>query len=274
MADGAGLIAIVAGQGALPGLVAAALRGKGEPHVLVGLDGFAPEGADLVFRLERLVPFIEALINRGVGRVVFAGAVHRPRLDPSLFDPRTAAMVPRFLAAMQAGDDATLRVVIDIFEDAGMAVVGVAALAPDLVPGAGILGRIAPDAADRQDAARAAGIVSALGAVDVGQGAVVAGGLCLAVEALSGTDAMLDSVAALPGHLRAQGRAGLLYKAPKPGQDRRVDLPALGPQTVTRAHAARLKGLAWEAGGVMLLHRAQMIEQADALGLFLWAREP
>jgi UDP-2,3-diacylglucosamine hydrolase len=71
---------------------------------------------------------------------------------------------------------------------------------------------------------------------------------------------------------RTRARAGLVYKAPKPGQDRRVDLPALGPQTVARAAAAGLGGIAWEAGGVILIDRAAMVDAAQAAGLFLWAR--
>ena len=135
---------------------------------------------------------------------------------------------------MQAGDDATLRAVIAIFEEAGSAVVGADEIAPDLVPGAGVLGAAARPRRTSGDAARAAEIVAALGALDMGQGAVVAQGLCLAVEALPGTDAMLDFVAAATAGCAPDpaGAKGVFYKAPKPGQDRRVDLPALGPETV------------------------------------------
>ncbi len=132
-----------------------------------------------------------------------------------------------------------------------------------------------PGKADEKDATRAAAIVAALGQADVGQGAVVAQGLCLALETLPGTDAMLRFVAGLDD-LRPdpKGAKGLLYKAPKPGQERRVDLPALGPGTVRAAAEAGLGGIAFEAGGVMLLDRDQMLAEADRLGLFLWAREP
>lgn len=264
-------LAIIAGTGTLPRLLADVAG----PVVLAELEGFPSEvpGADpILFRIERLVPFLETLIERGVKRVVFAGGIRRPRLEPELFDARTATLVPRLLGAMQAGDDAALRAVIGIFEEWDLEVVGADAIAPDLVPGPGVLCG-APTPADDADATRAAGIVAALGAVDVGQGAVVAQGLCLAVEALPGTDAMLD-FAALHARLRPNpaGARGLFYKAPKPGQDRRVDLPAIGPETVARAAAAGLGGIAWEAGGVLLLDRAATIASAQAKGLFLWAR--
>ncbi|ESW62218.1 MAG: phosphatidate cytidylyltransferase [Rhodobacter sp. CACIA14H1] len=264
--------AIIAGAGGLPAALAAAM---GERPFVAALEGFAPAGlaVDLSFRVERLVPFLRALGDAGVERVCFAGAVQRPRLDPALFDPDTAVMVPRLLAAMGQGDDATLREVLAIFEEAGFALAGVEEVAPALVPSAGVLcGQVTER--DRSDAARAAVIVSALGRVDVGQGAVVQQGLCLAVEALPGTDAMLAGVAAIPTGLRPAGARGVFYKAPKPLQDRRVDLPALGVETVRRVAAAGLGGIVFEAGGVICLDLPAMVAEAEALGLFLWAREP
>lgn len=262
-------VAILAGQGALPRLLAAAA-----PDALIcQIEGFpevAPGHPLLRYRIERFVPFFEDLAARGITRVCLAGAMQRPRLDPGLFDPRTASFVPRLLGALQGGDDSTLRAVVGLVEEFGFTVIGAQALAPDLVPGAGVLCG-APSTQDEADAARAAQIVAALGAVDVGQGAVVAGGLCLAVEALPGTDAMLDFVASHRA-LVAQPKAGVFYKAPKPGQDRRVDLPALGPQTVARVAAAGLAGLAFEAGGVLLLDRDATVQAAQEAGIALWGR--
>lgn len=256
--------AIIAGMGALPAALAAAIDGK----LVAALEGFAPEGLvpDLTFRVERLVPLMRTLQAQDVEHVIFAGAVRRPALDPSLFDPETAALVPRILAAMQGGDDGLLRVIIDVFEDAGFAVVGVKDVAPHLVPATGILTG-APTERDQADATRAADIVAAIGGVDVGQGAVVSGGLCLAVEALPGTDAMLDWVAAT-----RSGTGGVFFKAPKPTQDRRVDLPTLGPATIRRAALAGLSCIAWEAGGVIVLDRETVIADAEAHGITLWAR--
>lgn len=267
-------VALIAGRGALPAALVAEMP---IPPLICAMDGFSPDSVtvDQVFRVERLALLLRWLEDQAVSRVVFAGAVQRPRLDPSLFDPRTAQMVPRLMAAMQAGDDATLRAVVAIFEEAGFTVVGVGDIAPTLVPGAGLLtGQTS--AIDDQDATRAAAIVLALGSVDVGQGAVVQQGLCLAVEALPGTDQMLASVAHLSNTLRpdpSRGK-GVFYKAPKPGQDLRIDLPTLGVQTVERAAAAGLAGIAWQAGGVICLDLPAMIATAEAAGLFLWSRSP
>ena len=266
--------ALIAGKGSLPLALVAAMDAL---PLVCALDGFAPDGigVDQMFRVERLSLFLHWLEDQGVTRVVFAGAVQRPKLDPSLFDPQTAQMVPQLMAAMQGGDDATLRAVVGIFEDAGFDVAGVADIAPSLVPGAGFLAG-EPATVDTRDAARAADIVAALGAVDVGQGAVVQQGLCLAVEALAGTDAMLAGIADLPDGLRpdpARGK-GVFYKAPKPGQDKRMDLPTLGVKTVERAVAAGLAGIAWQAGGVICLDLPAMVVAAQKAGLFLWSRSP
>ena len=280
-------IAIISGAGRLPAALAATL----ESPLICALEGFPPEGLvpDLVFRVERLVPFLRELSDRGVERVIFAGAVSRPRLDPALFDPATAQMVPRLLAAMQGGDDATLRAVIGIFEEAGFEVVGVPDLAPGLFLAPGVYGSVqgvtlsgsdgaetvhpvTVSEADRADAARAAAIVAALGAVDVGQGAVVAQGLCLAVETLPGTDQMLDFVAKTARRPNPAGARGVFYKSAKPGQDRRIDLPTIGLETLSRAHAAGLAGIAFPASDVIVLDMKNVVQQAEKLGLFLWAQ--
>ena len=264
--------ALIAGRGRLPAALAAAMV---QPPLVTAVEGFVPDGlhVDLTFRVERLMPFLRHLETLGVAEVAFAGAVTRPHLDPALLDPETAAMLPRLMAAMAAGDDATLRAVIGIFAEFGFSILGVGDLAPALLPKPGILaGRLTPQ--DEADAARAAEIVAALGAVDVGQGAVVAQGLCLGVEVLAGTDAMLGGIAGLPPGLRpdpARGR-GVFYKAAKPGQDRRIDLPTLGPDSLRAVAAAGLAGVAFEAGGVICLDLAEMQSLARDKNLFLWAR--
>jgi len=272
-------VAIIAGGGALPAHLARGLAASSTPFLIAQIEGGAMENPDdwpvLTFALERLVPLFDHLHERDVRRVVLAGAVTRPRLDPERIDARTAQLLPRILPALGQGDDATLRAVIALFEDEGFAVIGADAVAPDLLPPPGVPTRVEPGPADRKDAERAARIVAALGAADVGQGAVVAQGLCLAVETLPGTDAMLDWVAQVAGASRPdpKGARGVFFKAPKPGQERRVDLPAIGPGTVEAAHRAGLAGIAVEAGGVMVLDSAATVARADDRGLFLWVRD-
>lgn len=271
-------VGIVAGQGALPSMLAAHLAETGQPGVVAALPGVAAEGFAglpvLGARYEKLGRLFADLRKRDVGRVVLAGSIDRPALDPAALDLTTLRAAPRVTRALKQGDDALLRVVIALFEEAGFAVVGAHDLMPGLVLGPGAAGRHRPARADLDDAGRAAAILTALGSADLGQAAVVAGGLCLGVETVQGTDALLDFVARTGGRHRRDGARGVLVKRPKPGQDLRVDMPAIGPDTVAGAARAGLAGIVVTADAVMVLGRADTVAAADAAGLFLWAAEP
>ena len=200
--------------------------------------------------------------------------MRRPDLNPMRFDLKMMRLAPKIMAGLKAGDDSTLRMVTGILEGEGLTLRAPHEILEGLLAPEGILTAARPDATAVADADRAEAIVTALGAVDVGQGAVVAQGICLAVETIQGTDAMLASVAATPASLRPEpaNGAGVLFKGPKPGQDWRVDLPSLGPATIAAASAAGLAGIAFRAGGVLLLGRDETVAAADAAGLFLWGR--
>jgi len=277
MAEGLG---IVAGRGVLPRLIAESCARHGRPYRVVVLDGVTLDWLAghpaFAASFERPGRLFAALRAAGCGAVTFAGGLVRPRLRPLRFDVTMWRLAPRLLRAVRAGDDATLRAVAQAFEAAGFRVEAAQALLPELPAVAGVHGRAEPSARDRADAARAAAIVAALGAVDVGQAAVVAQGICLGLESIQGTDALLDFVARTGAGFRPDpaGARGVLFKAPKPGQDRRLDLPAIGPETMRAAAAAGLAGVAVEAGGVMILDHAATVAAADAAGLFLWARAP
>ncbi len=261
------MLALIAGQGGLPGAVVASAP---ERPLIAALDGFAPDSVtpDETFCIEQLGSFLASLTARGVTEVCFAGAVRRPPIDQSRIDAQTLPLVPRMAAAMAQGDDAVLRTVIAIFEEAGLAVRAVDEVAPSLLPDAGVLAGQLTEAA-AADCRRARAIHAALGAADVGQALVVHKGQALAMEGLFGTDWMLHSLRARP-----DGRGGLLFKAPKPGQDRRIDLPTIGPNTVEGAASAGLDGIVIEAGGVLVLELEATIAAAEAKGLFLVVDAP
>jgi DUF1009 family protein len=277
VADG---LAIVAGRGALPRLIAEDCARRGRPYRVVVFEGVALDWLDghpaLAAAFERPGRLFAALRAAGCGAVTFAGGIVRPKLRPLRFDLTMWRLAPGLLGAVRAGDDATLRAVAGVFERAGFRVEAPQALLPDLPAAAGVHSRALPSERDREDAARAAAIVAAIGAADVGQAAVVAQGVCLGIESIQGTDALLEFVARTGAGFRPDpgGAKGVLFKGPKPGQDRRLDLPAIGPDTLRGAAAAGLAGVAVEAGGVMILDHAATVAAADAAGLFLWAREP
>jgi DUF1009 family protein len=270
----AGGVAIVAGRGELPRMLAEACAHDGRRYRVVVFDGVELDwlAGHPVIRaaFERPGRLFADLRRAGCDAVAFAGGMARPTLRLLRFDWTMLRLAPRLLPGIRSGDDATLRLIGRVFEAQGFRVVAPHEILPDLLAPEGVLGRVAPSAADRADAARAAAIVAALGAVDVGQAAVVARGICLGVESIQGTDALVDFVAATA----RQERRGVLLKAPKPGQDRRLDLPAIGPGTIARAAAAGLAGVVVEAGGVMVLGFGQTVADADKAGLFLWGRAP
>ena len=280
MTDAAGL-AIIAGRGLLPRLLAEDAAARGQPYRVVTFAGvpvaWAADHPRIEAVFEKTGALFQALRAAGCGDVVFAGGMARPKLNPLRFDASFAKLSLRLLPALKSGDDATLRVITETFEAEGFRIRAAHDLITDLTLAEGIPTAAEPSAEDRSDADRAADIVRALGALDIGQAAVVAQGICLATESIQGTDRMLDFVAGsvagggefLPD---PTGARGVMYKAPKPGQDWRIDLPAIGPDTVDRTAAAGLAGIVIAADAVIVLDRKAVIARADAAGLFLWSR--
>jgi len=269
-------LGILAGGGALPRLVATAARAGGRAVFVLAFEGEAdPESVrDLPHAWVRLGAAGEAirlLRAAGVSEVVLAGRIRRPSLADLRPDWRAARLFAR-IGFRALGDDGLLRAVIGVLEEEGFRVVGADSLVDGLLAPAGVLGRHRPDEAAERDIARGRAVAAGLGLLDVGQAVAVQDGIVLAVEAVEGTDAML----ARAGCLRRAGPGGVLVKQRKPGQERRVDLPTVGVETVRNAAGAGLRGIAVEAGGTLVMDLAATVEAADAAGLFLlgFAAEP
>jgi DUF1009 family protein len=279
MAAGAeGGLAIVAGRGVLPRLIAEDCARRGRSYRVVAFEGVPLDwtaGHPVVHgAFEKPGRLFAELRASGCRAVTFAGGMARPTLNPLRFDLTMLRHAPKVLGAIRGGDDRTLRTVAEIVEGEGFLLVPAQAIVDGLVAMAGVSTRAQPSDDDRADAARAAAIVEAIGGVDVGQAAVVAQGVCLGVESVQGTDALLAFVERTAGPFRADptGARGVLFKAPKPGQDWRMDLPAVGPDTLRAAAAAGLAGVVVQAGGVLVLGRDETVAAANSAGLFLWGR--
>lgn len=256
-------LAVIAGRGDLPALMCAAVD---TPPLVCGYEGTALSGvtADITFRLETLGTLLLELGTRGITSVCFAGGLDRPALDPTKIDTKTTPLVPMFMQALQQGDDGALRVVVELFEKTGFEVLGAHEVAPDLLAIGGVYGTVWPDAQMRTDAGVAAEYLSKMSPQDKGQGCVVANGKVIAMEDIRGTDAMLASL--------EKRSNGILFKAPKEGQSRRIDLPTVGPETFDAASRAGLRGVVVDAGGVLVLHSEECAARANAHGLVFWAR--
>ena len=266
-------LGIIAGGGDLPVEIANAMAGMNPFIVRVkgfGTDSF--EGFESVEKsIGQIGGILKALKTAGCDALCFAGYVTRPDIKDLQMDARGLVLVPKALAAGRKGDDAILRVVIEEFEQAGLTVIGANEVLKSLAPDAGQLTVTSPSQGDRADITKALLTARHMGEIDIGQAAVIAHGVVLAVEAQEGTNAMLDRITELPAHLRgaAGERLGVLAKTPKPIQERRIDLPTIGLETVERCDRAGLAGIALEAGGALIVNREAVVAALDAAGMFL-----
>jgi len=267
-------IGLIAGGGRLPEYVRAAAVESDTLGVIIALDPFVPEikfpKAERL-RLGQFGKMVRRLRQANCTHVCFAGIVKRPdfkRLKP---DFKAMRHLPGTIRAAGQGDDALMRHVLKLFEQEGFGVISPQDVCADLMLTEGVIGSVQITDDHRDDALEACKIAAAIGALDVGQAAVVARGVTLAVEAQEGTDAMLTRLLNLPPELRGkpEARVGVLAKIVKPKQDIRVDLPTLGPETVRHAAEAGLAGIVAEAGGAFIIEREETVRLANEAGLFI-----
>jgi len=254
------MLALIAGTGDLP---AAIIAGREDVYVCA-LQGFVPSvPVDITFRLEHLGSFLVHLKEQGVREVCFAGAVRRPAIDPAQIDAATAPLVSIIQAAMAQGDDGALRAIIAVFEDAGLPIVAAHELVPQLIPAAGVPTVRRPDGRMMAEAVLGDRVLIKLGEQDLGQACIISDGQLLAQEGSEGTDAMIAGV---------QAWGGILFKGPKPDQDRRADLPVIGVGTARAVIASGLDGIVIETGGVMVLEFDAVVAALNAANKVLWVR--
>lgn len=269
-------LAIICGGGSLPAAVAEAVAKRGRRPVMFGIRGWAeptvieryPHHWIAIGQAGRFFRMARAEQCR---EVLFIGTVLRPPITQLRLDWHTIRLMPRVLRFFRGGDDRLLSGVAAVAESGGLRVVGVKDVAPEVLVPEGVLGSCRPSERDWADIARARDVISALGSFDVGQAAVVADNNVLAVEAAEGTDHLLNRIAELRklGRVTARPGIGVLVKAPKSGQDRRFDLPTIGPRTVENIARAGLAGLAVTAGSTMIAEADAVAAAADREKIFL-----
>jgi len=273
-------LGLIAGGGRLPLEVAEFCERAERPLFVVRLEGSAGPELDrfdgLTSSPTQIGHIVDALKKAGCKAVCMAGQAARPDFSKIKLDMKGTLLLPGIAAAAAKGDDSLLRFLVTMFEKEGFRVEGPTQVMDDLELPRGALGAQEPDEDDMRDVEKALEAARVAGRFDIGQGAVVCDGLVLAVEAQEGTDAMLARIPSLPEALRGtpSERRGVLAKAPKPIQERRIDLPTIGVTTVEKAAAAGLVGIAGEAHGLIVLDREAVIEAADRLGIFIWGADP
>ena len=276
-----GKLGIIAGGGDLPAHIARHAKSAGREVFILGVLGFVAkdllEGYDSrELSIGETGAQIRALKDACVEELCFAGNVKRPNFKNIKLDGKGLKVLPKVLAAAGRGDDALMRTMLNIFEREGFRIVGADEVLEDLLAPRGALGALSPSAEDWPDIRRAAQAAAEIGRLDIGQAAVSCRGLILAVEAQEGTEQMLARCADLPAEIRGStdNRTGVLVKRPKPGQERRIDLPTIGVATVRQAESAHLSGIALEAGSALILDMGAVRRAADDAGLWIYGFQP
>jgi DUF1009 family protein len=269
-------LAIICGGGVMPVAVADAVIAQGRRVLLFPIRGWADaerveQYPHVWLAVAQVDKFLKHATAEGCRDVVFIGTAVRPPFRALRVDWGMFKLLPRVWRMYRGGDDHLLSGVVKVFEDHGFRILGAHEVAPEILVPRGALGSRTPSEQDRADIARALEVIHAIGPFDVGQGVIVARNHVLAVEAAGGTDNMLAHIA----ELRAKGRipsppgSGVLVKAPKPGQDRRIDLPTIGPRTVEEVARAGLAGIAIAAGETIVAEPEAVAKAADKASVFV-----
>lgn len=263
-------VGIIAGRGNLPIALARSLRADGEMPFLLLIDGEADPDhyADYphkVLRIEKIGQFLKTLTAEKCTHITLAGPVNRPDFKKLVPDFEGIKLLAKISGALSKGDDGLMTAITTFIKNKGFEIVGAHELTSSMSIGKEQLGITSPSDRDRQDIKEGIRIVKAIGELDIGQAAIIRDGYVLAVEAAEGTDGLLQRVKSFSW----DKPAGVLVKLSKPGQDLQADMPTIGPETVTEAINANLRGIAVEAGLTLVLDKPEIIRRADEGGIFV-----
>jgi hypothetical protein len=262
-------VALVAGQGEFAVRVAEALHQAGARVLVIGVERSGAndfsKSADefLNVGINEGGKALEAAKTRKIRTVVFVGRITKQKIYDSGFKPDEVSGRVIRSAGREKGDHRIMKALSAFLRLQGMRVVGVHELLPGWVMPARVLGRVAPDAAVREDMKLGLEKAKAIGRLDIGQAIAVKNGTVIAVEGIEGTDAMIDRV----GSLGIRG--AVLAKAAKPQQDLRFDMPVIGIETLHRAARAGFTAVCAEKNRTLLADPVTMIAEADRLGIVL-----
>ncbi len=275
------IVALIAGGGSLPVDLAVRMAESGQDAVILPIRGEASDEERFgglpcePIALEDFGSLIARLKRHKITHVLMAGTVGRR--------PKIAAMRPHIgllravvdvARALFRGDDNLLRAIVGHIERQGIHVISAQDIMPDLLADAGLIAGPKPAKRDQANIAAGYAAAKAIGSLDIGQAAIAIGGRAIALEGVEGTEGLLERTVALRSHGRLAGaKGGVLVKCAKPAQEMRVDLPAIGPDTVDAAQRAGLNGIALEAGRSLILEREKTVRRARDSKVFIYGVE-
>ncbi len=265
-------LGIISGGGGLPSDVARAAIADGRAVHLLGIYGEAENEISHFphswFKWGEVGKLFSILRAENCREVVIIGHVTRPDLSQIRMDLGALKLLPFIMKLKSGGDDQLLSKIAGLFEDKGHKVCSVLDVVPALAADLGDMTGSKPSTINQQDLQKGLEVVEAMGCFDVGQAVVVVNGHVIAIEGAEGTDRMLERCSALQQWGR-KGRHGVLIKVPKPKQDRRIDLPTIGPKTIELAVAARLSGIGVAAGETVIASKSDTLVLAEKNKIFV-----
>lgn len=275
--QGHGPIAIICGYGSLPCEVAEGAIAAGRHPFLVGIEGEADASIEAYdhryMNLGQFGALLKLLRERDIREIVMAGGVHsRPEVFSLKLDWGAISSIPKAMAMLLGGDDSLLTGLIKLFQDHDIAVLGAHQVAPQLLAAQGVIAGKKPGQKDMANIVLGAAACHALGKLDIGQAAIAEAGRIVALEGVEGTDGLVQRIVDLraSGRMPKKGKNGVLVKRMKPNQDQRVDLPAIGPQTVVSVKEAGLCGIAVDAGRSLILQKEKTLQLAKEHKIYIY----
>lgn len=239
-----------------------AFEGQTKPDILQGRKY-------MLTRMGAAGSIIRTLKSHDIHDLVFIGGIRRPTLKEMRPDFRTLQFFAR-LSAKALGDDGLLKAMKKELEREGFRIHGIQRFVHDLLAREGALGKCKPRKSDMQGIKRGLDVLMAIGSLDIGQGIVVQEDLVLGVEAAEGTSELIRRC----GALKREGSGPVLIKISKPGQDQDLDLPTIGPDTVTEAGECGYAGIVVEAGRTLVIDPDRIAELADRFHMFVIGLNP
>ena len=210
--------------------------------------------------------FIDKIKSKNLKNLVFVGSVKRPNFSSLKMDKKAAMLVAKILAKKILGDDAVLKSVVKFFEREGLNIVRIDELLDGIISKKQVLTKSQPNDEALKDIELGKKAIRKLSKFDIGQSLVLSNRQIIAVEALEGTDEMIKRCK----NLNLESSQGaILVKMKKRFQTKKIDLPTIGIETIENCAKSKIKGIAIEAGGVLILEREKLVKRADKLGLFL-----
>ncbi|MBY0463293.1 MAG: UDP-2,3-diacylglucosamine diphosphatase LpxI [Alphaproteobacteria bacterium] len=262
-------LALIAGSGDLPLQIIKSCQKQNTYLIVIGFESQIHLNEMNVpyaqFSLGSIGKILAHLKKHNIKQIVFAGNIKRPSLKELQVDWVGAKWLQKLSLKAMKGDDALLSGILKLLEKEGFEILKPSDFLDNLMLPTGTLTKVSPTPDDYLDIDRGAQILKTLSGMDVGQSIIVQQGLVLGIEAIEGTKALIERSALL----KRQGPGGVLVKMAKTGQNKKIDLPTIGPETIQDAQKAGLVGIAAEANVTQVIDYEQTVKLADEMGLFI-----